>query len=164
MKALVTYASNTGRTRKVADAIFNELECEKEIREIAQAGDLDEFDVIFVGFPIIAFGPNPVAKEFLENNASGRQIAMFVTHGAPEDSPDVAGWLNKCRAPAAGAAVLGVFDCQGEVDDNVIQMLLKSDNPMMRQFGEMGPSTKGQPDASRLKKARDFARQVMAKL
>jgi hypothetical protein len=89
---------------------------------------------------------------------------MFVTHGAPEDSPDVPGWLNKCRAPAAGAAVLGVFDCQGEVDDNVIQMLLKSDNPMMRQFGEMGPSTKGQPDASRLKKARDFARQVMAKL
>jgi len=164
MKALVTYASNTGQTKKVADAIYDELEGDKEIVEIANAGDLDSYDVIFVGFPIIAFGANPVAKEFLENNAAGRQIAIFITHGAHEDGPELPGWLNNCKTAAAGAVVLGVFNCQGEVDDNVIELLLKSDDPMMRQFGEQGPSTKGQPDAARLDKARDFARSIMAKL
>jgi hypothetical protein len=105
-----------------------------------------------------------VAKEFLENNAAGRQIALFITHGVMEDSPELPEWLGNCKAPAAGAVLLGVFNCQGEVDENVIELLLKSDNEMLRQFGEQGPSSKGQPDASRLDKAREFARQTMAKL
>ena len=34
----------------------------------------------------------------------------------------------------------------------------------MREFGEAAPLTKGQPDESRLEKAREFARKVVDKL
>ena len=108
----------------------------------------------------IAFGPNPDAKAFLERNAAGKKIAMFITHKALEDSLDIAGWIAKCREAAAGTNIVGIFDCQGEVSDEVINFLLKSDEPRMKAFGEQGPSTKGQPDESRLERARAFAKDV----
>jgi flavodoxin len=161
MKTLVTYVSTTGNTKKVADAIYEVLPDEKEIEEMDQIADLAGYDLAFVGFPIIAFGPNPAAREFLEQKTAGAKIAMFITHAAPEDSPDVGEWLANCRGAAAGAEVVGFFDCQGELDAKVAEMLLKSDNPMMRGFGEQAPSTVGQPDESRLQRAREFARKVL---
>jgi hypothetical protein len=43
-------------------------------------------------------------------------------------------------------------------------MLLQADDPQMQEFGKMGPSTKGQPDESRIQKAKDFAKEIQAKL
>lgn len=162
MKTLVTYVSQTGNTRKVAEAIYGELEG-AELKELSEVQTLAGYDLLFLGFPINAFGPNPTAKEFLEGNAAGARLALFVTHGAPEDEEGVAGWLDSCREAASGAEMLGIFHCQGEVAQVVIDFLLKSDNPEMRAFGEKGPSTKGQPDESRLEKARAFAREIIAK-
>lgn len=161
MKTLVTYVSTTGNTKKVADAIFEVLPDEKEFEELAEIDDLAGYDLVFVGFPIIAFGPNPAARTFLEEKAAGKKIALFITHAAPEDSDDVKGWLQTAREAAAGADVVAVFDCQGQLDPAVAEMLLKSDDPVMRGFGEGGPSTMGQPDESRLQKARAFAKKVL---
>jgi flavodoxin len=164
MKTLVAYLSQTGNTKKVAQAIFDEIPGDKDIEEIAELEDLEGYEFAFVGFPINAFGPNPTAKEFLERNASGKKLAIFITHGAPEDNEDIVTWLDKCREAAAGADIRGTFNCQGEVAQPIIEFLLKSDDPKMRAFGEAGPSTKGQPDASKLERARAFARETLAKL
>ncbi len=40
MKVLVTYLSRTGNTRKVAQAIFEEIKDEKEIKPIADVDSL----------------------------------------------------------------------------------------------------------------------------
>ena len=165
MRTLVTYVSNTGNTRKVADAIFEELPQEKEIKEVSGVTEgLEGYDLIFVGFPINAFGPNPRAREFLEKHTAGSRIAIFITHGAPDEHDDVQTWMEKARHAASGAEVVGVFNCQGEVDPAVVDFLLKSDDPKLREFGEAAPLTKGQPDESRLQKARAFARKVVDNL
>jgi len=161
MKTLVTYVSNTGNTKKVADAIFEVLPAEKESKEIGEVADLEGYDLTFIGFPIIAFGPNPAAREFIEKNAGGKKVALFITHAAPEDHEDVQGWLSACRELVAEDDLVGMFDCQGQLDPNVAEMLVKSDREDLRSFGEQGPSTLGQPDESRLQRAREFARKVL---
>ena len=51
-KILVTYISWTGNTKKVADAIFEVLGGDKTIKTMDEAQILDEYDLIFIGFPV----------------------------------------------------------------------------------------------------------------
>lgn len=164
MKTLVAYVSQTGNTKKVAEAVYESIPDDKEMRELAEVDSLDGYDLTFIGFPINAFSPNPSAKEFLEKNSSGEQIAIFMTHGALEDSEDVGLWLDKAREAAAGAEIVSTFNCQGEVAQPIIDFLLKSDEPRMQEFGKLGPTTKGQPDDSRLERARTWAQDVISRL
>lgn len=161
MKVLVAYVSQTGNTKKVAEAIYQEIQGEKEIKELGEISDLEGYDLAFIGYPIMSFGPAKPAKDFLEKNSSGKKIALFMTHAVPEGAPPIQDYIAKSKEAAVGADVVGTFDCQGELAAAVIEMLLKSDNPEFRAFGEMGPSTKGQPDAEKIEKARAFARDVI---
>ncbi len=163
MRTLVAYVSQTGNTKKVADAIYSELTGEKTLCELSELDDLEGYELCFIGFPIIAFGPNPDAKAFLEAHCSDKRIALFITHAAPEDQDDVPEWLNKCRAAVEGAELVGMFDCQGELSETIAGFLLKSDNPMLRSFGERRGATLGQLDESRLERARAFAREITEK-
>jgi flavodoxin len=163
MKTLVTYMSQSGRTKKVAEAIYGELSGEKEIKPISEVKNLEGYDLAFIGFPVMQFDIPPKVRSFLTENTKGKNIAIFMTHAVPEGFEAIQSWTGSARQTASGANVLGTFECQGELAQPVIDMLLKSDNPQMKAFGEMGPSTRGQPDESRLKKAREFARGIQAK-
>ena len=164
MRVLVTYMSQTGNTRKVAEAIHGEISGDKTIKKLEDVESLDEYDFSFIGFPIHAFGPAKPAKKFLEAHSAGKRIALFITHAAPEQSEEVKGWLKTCSGAASKADIVNVFDCQGELAQPVIDMLLASDDPNMRAFGKLGPVTKGQPDRTRLERAKAFARETMEKL
>jgi hypothetical protein len=87
-----------------------------------------------------------------------------MTHAVPEGTESIHSWTGSCKEAASGANFLGSFDCQGELAQPVIDMLLQADDPQMKAFGEMGPSTKGQPDQSRVQKAKEFAKEIQAKL
>jgi len=163
MKVLVAYLSQTGNTRKVAEAIYDAIEAKKEIKLLGEVESLEGYDLAFIGFPIHASNPASDAKAFLDEKAKGRRVAVFVTHAAPEDHENVARYLENCRAVLADTDLVGMFDCQGEMADAIMEILSKSDNPRHRQFAEYAPQTKGQPDESRLEKARAFAREVMEK-
>ena len=65
MKTLVAYLSQTGNTRKVAEAIFDEVQGEKAIANLNELDGLDGYDFYFVGFPIQAYGPAHAARVFL---------------------------------------------------------------------------------------------------
>ena len=52
MKVLVAYMSKTGNTRKVAEAIYDEITDDKEIKTIDQVDTIVPYDVAFLGFPI----------------------------------------------------------------------------------------------------------------
>ena len=65
MKTLVAYVTQSGNTRKVAEAIYGEIPGEKELKELSEVESLEGYDLAFVGFPIIAFGPEKSAREFL---------------------------------------------------------------------------------------------------
>ena len=163
MKILVAYMSQTGNTKKVAQAIYDEITGDKDMKDLTDLDNLEGYDFSFVGFPIHAFGPADPAKKFLKAHASGKRIALFITHAALEGSEEVTGWLNQCAEAASGAEIVGRFNCQGELAPSIMDMLLQSDDPKMRGFGELGPTTKGQPDESRLEWARAFARETMEK-
>ncbi|WP_342304593.1 flavodoxin family protein [Methanolobus sp. ZRKC5] len=164
MKTLVTYFSQTGNTKKIAEAIYGELEGEKEIKPIGEVANLEGYDLAFVGFPIMQFDIPAKVKTFLSEKTSGKNLGIFMTHAVPEGFEAIHSWTGSCAQVAEGANILGTFECQGELAQPVIDMLLKADDPQMKAFGEMGPSTKGQPDESRVQKAKEFAKEVQVKV
>jgi len=163
MKVLIAYHSVSGNTRKVAEAIHKEIRADKELKPLSDVKDLKGYDLSFIGFPIQASGPANEAKAFLENKVTGKDIALFITHSAPEDEPQVQQWLAACKIAASGANLVGVFDCQGELAQNVAEMMLASKNQQLIEWAGHRPDTLGQPDGGRLKKARRFAKDIMAK-
>ena len=78
MEVLVPYLSHTGNPKKVAEAMFQAIEAEQEIKPLDDTENLEGYDLAFVGFPI-QMGPAQPAKEFLEAQAAGQRIALFVT-------------------------------------------------------------------------------------
>jgi hypothetical protein len=103
-------------------------------------------------------------SNFVKANVAGKNIAFFMTHAVPEGSEAIQSWTGSCKDIAEAGNYLGSFECQGELAQHVIDMLLKADDPQMKAFGEMGPSTKGQPDESRVQKAKEFAKEIQGKL
>ncbi|WP_407355711.1 flavodoxin family protein [Methanolobus sp. WCC5] len=164
MRTLVTYMTQTGNTKRIAEAIYGEIEGEKDIKPIGEVKNLEGYDLAFIGFPVLQFDIPPNVKKFITENTAGKNIAIFMTHAVPEGFEAIHSWTGSAEQAAAGANVLGSFDCQGELAQPVIDMLLKADDPQMKAFGEMGPSTKGQPDESRVQKAKEFAKEIQAKL
>jgi flavodoxin len=161
VKVLVTYVSRTGNTKKVAEAIFKEIKGTKEMKDLEQVGSLESYDLAFVGFPIEAYGPAKPAAAFLEKHAAGRKIALFITHAAPEDDERIKEWIETCKAAAASAKLAGVFDCQGELSEQIADFMLKSGDEQLAAWAKERPSTMGQPDAARLKRAGAWAKETL---
>ena len=161
MNVLVTYFTQTGNTKKVAEAIHEEITEAKEIKELAAVESLEGRDLSFIGFPIMAFGPAKPAKEFLAAHAAGKRVALFITHASPEDSEPLEEWLAACREAAADTDLVGVFNCQGELAESIADLLANNEDPQIRAFAEGRSQTVGQPDEARLEKARAFAREIM---
>ena len=90
-------------------------------------------------------------------------MALFITHASPEDSEVLPEWLDKCKEAAAGTELVGTFNCQGELSAQIADLLSASDDPELRSFAEARSETLGQPDETRLEKARAFAREMVEK-
>ncbi|MBN1191773.1 MAG: hypothetical protein JXA46_18625 [Dehalococcoidales bacterium] len=161
MKVLVAYMSQTGNTKRVAQVIYDEIPEQKEIKEIKDVSTIEGYDLTFIGFPIIQFGPPTDIAGFLTEKAQGKNVALFITHSAPEESIELQEWLGKCKQAAAGSNLKGVFNCQGELGQQVADYMMKSGNEMLINWAKMRPSTLGQPDASRLKRARAWAKDMV---
>lgn len=163
MKVVVAYMSRTGNTKKVAESIYEEIGGEKEILRAEEIDDLEGYDFVFFGFPIEGYGPSKEAREFLEKHCEGKRVALFVTHAAPEGFELLQKWLAACREAAAGSEVMGMFNCQGDLSENMRQLMLKHDDPTVRHYAEVS-EPRGNPDAARLKRARVFAREIMQEM
>jgi flavodoxin len=162
MRVLVAYMSKTGNTKKVAEAIFGEIREEKEIKRIDEVDSLEGYDLAFLGFPVHALGPDKKAKAFLERHTKGNKVVLFITHASPEDHEELPSFLAKFRDAAAGADLLGMFDCQGQLAAGVRFVMRIHPNAKFRAWAKEDNS-RGQPDAARLERARVFAREIMAK-
>jgi len=164
MKALVAYMSKTGNTKKVAEAIFEALDCEKEIMPVEQVADISGYDLSFLGFPVQRFGPDPKTVRLLQQHCQpGRDVALFITHAAPEDEAQLPEWLAGFRTAAARANIVGIFDCQGQLSKGTKRIMSILPMRGLRQMAKRDNS-QGQPDATRLARARAFARETVAKM
>jgi len=64
MKVLVAYVSRTGNTKKVAEAIFQGMQEEKEIKELQNVGNLEGYDLTFIGQRWITAKANPMLLDW----------------------------------------------------------------------------------------------------
>ncbi|WP_292484284.1 flavodoxin family protein [Methanohalobium sp.] len=122
----VTYMSQTGNTKKIADAIYDEIEDNKTMKDMdtimeraTQLNDvrnLENYDLIFIGFPIQQFGIPDKVREFFDKKLQPREqvlkmgkkqkstrkdVALFITHGAPDDFEQLPKWLSRAEDEAA---------------------------------------------------------------
>jgi len=161
MKVLVAYMTSTGNTKKVAEAIYGAIDCEKEIKPIKEVQDIGGYDLSFLGFPTHAMGPDKKTKEILAKHCtSGRNVALFVTHASPEGGGELPKWMDKFKQAAAAANLVGFFDCQGQLGKGVKFIMRLSPNKDFRRWAKLDNS-QGQPDQTRLEKARVFAEDTM---
>lgn len=170
MNILITCFSQSGNTRRVAQAILEVLATEATLIPMEQVGSLDSYDLVFIGFPVHQFGvPAPVRK-FLLDHAAGKRLALFVTHAVDGESSDpfqralLVKELKKCTAACSQAILLGLFHCRGALSDEVVKELTASGNQMLQAFAAMQPSTAGHPDPNELDQAREFAREIIRKV
>jgi len=153
--------SLTGNTQKVALAIYEALPEEKEIHKFDDLHGFEGYDLIFLGFPIHDFGPPDRVKNFLKKAAKGKRLAMFVTHGAPENMPDVHEWLENCRCAAHQFDIVSLFNCQGEMAEEVIDFIKQSDQPKLIAFARFAHLAKGLPNDKSLTRAQNWALEIM---
>jgi flavodoxin len=168
MKIMVTYWSQTGNTKKVAEAIFGALPGDKSLKRFDEVDTLDGVELTFIGFPVMQFGPPPAAKEFLAKHAEGKRVALFVTHAMlshgndPHQQAMLAKELEKCRASCSKSELAGLFHCQGELSRHTTDQLLATGIPQLIEFAGMRPATMGHPDEEELKQAWIFATEIMS--
>ena len=162
MKTLVAYLSQTGNTKKVAEAIYAAVEGDKEIKPVKEVRDLEGYDLAFLGFPVLNQGLAPQARRFLESATPGKRVALFITHAAPQDAPELPATLDKFRNACAGADVVGLFDCRGQLGKMVKAMMRVMPDPKLRHWAKIDDS-QGYPDAASLGRAAAWAQETMAR-
>lgn len=158
-KTLVTYISWTGNTKKVAESIFEALEDNKTIKTMDEAQNLDEYEVIFIGFPVHSHSVPYKTEEFIKRLPPGKKIALFSTHGSLTGSRLSREAIEHASILASRSKVLGTFACRGKVSIQALEMLSKS--PEHKAWVEMAASAQTHPDNDDLEDARSFAKWIM---
>ena len=164
MKVLVTHYTKSGNTEKLAEAIYDGVEqiTSKEIIPLEQVQSVDEYDLIFCGFPVHSSSiPVPVEK-FVKNVPDGKHIAFFATHGSLRGGPLAITAFHYAISIAPKLSVVGTFGCRGAVDPQIIDSLLE--NPEHRWWAIEARSAAGHPDAGDLEDAKGFAESMLTKI
>jgi len=165
MKVLVTYFTQTGNTEKVARAVFNAIDVEKEILPLDEVKTVQGYDIVFVGFPVISHSlpltVPPKVQPFIKNLPAEQKVAFFSTHGSLRVGQLPIQAVEDALGLAAGKKVLGHFLCRGRVNPRIIDAIMKQ--PQNRAWAEEARTADGHPDAADLKDAGAFAEAMIAK-
>lgn len=143
MKTVVVYTSKTGFTKKYAEWIAEELEC--DVRELKglTAGRLSEYDCIIYGGGLMAGKVGGFDKVKLLANLDSfggddvkdggeRHFILFATGSTPQDMP---GTVEKIEADNVcdGEAVEKIFYFEGGLDYENMGFMGRSMIKMMRK-------------------------------
>lgn len=162
MKVLIAYQSDTGNTRKLAQAIEAGLpHAETTLGHVDDVLNDDTFDLVFLGFPVRAHSVPRKSSAWLQKQPEGTRIALFATHGSLRGGELAVTAFYHAFGQAQGKRILGTFGCQGAVRDSVIEMARS--NPLHRSWAEEAQGAIGHPDTADLDDAKAFARQMLAK-
>ncbi|MFH1169697.1 MAG: EFR1 family ferrodoxin [Chloroflexota bacterium] len=150
MRNIIVYFSQTGNTKKVAEAMqdaISEASGQCDITRLQDAGinDLAAYDLIGLGCPTFAREEPVNVRKFIRSMGplKGKHCFVFSTHGGhPGDTlPSMAAKLRR-----QGLRVIGGFNCDASAH--------------MPHF-TLPWFTDGHPDAIDLKQAADFAREMV---
>lgn len=162
MKVLVTYYSQTGNTEKLARSIYEAIHVEKELRPIQEVTNVENYDLIFVGFPVQAHSVPAKAIPFFKNLPAGQKIALFCTHGSLRGGQLPRQAIEHAIGLASRAKVLGTFGVRGKVDAKLIDALIKLAEH--RSWAEEAQGASAHPTESDLADGKTFAQEILAKI
>ncbi|MEE4357078.1 MAG: flavodoxin family protein [Desulfococcaceae bacterium] len=146
MKSLVVYSSVTGNTRKLAEAAWDTLNGPKEIFPILEAPEPEGYDLIAVGFWLIAGKPDPKSAEYLAKIPAGQSLFLFATHGAACGSEHAENAMNHAKEIASKTKIVGTFSCQGEVSPTILKKA--GSKPVPPVWLKDAPAAEGHPDSA----------------
>jgi flavodoxin I len=156
MNILVAYYSQTGNTRKVAEAIFAGIRHnQKFLLPINQVDDPTKYDLIFCGFPVQHHSIPAEMTYFLQSIPQGKKIALFATHGSLRGGEKAISAFYTAISLTSGRTILGTFGCRGQVKFELLDELMEK--PQERAWAIEAQSANGHPDAVDLEDARSFA-------
>ena len=162
MKVLVAYHSESGNTKKLAQAIYEGVtQAEKEILPMEETENLETYDLIFCGFPVQSHSVPAPAEKFLKGIPEGNKIALFATHGSLRGGQLAVTAFYHALSLAPKGRVLGTFGCRGKVKSSLIDALMK--RPEDRAWAMEAQSAVGHPDEADLEDGREFARLMVGK-
>ncbi|GBE04539.1 MAG TPA: hypothetical protein ENG95_04760 [Nitrospirae bacterium] len=160
MKTLITYFSLTGNTEKVARSISDAVKTEKDIIPIQDVKNIEKYDLIFCGFPVVSHSLPPVAARFIKGLPPGKKLAIFSTHGSLRGGQLAVTAMEQAVSLALNSKVLGTFSCRGKVQQKVIDdMVSQAEN---RAWAQEAMGADPHPDKADLEDAREFAKKIMA--
>ena len=157
-KILVTYYSETGNTRKIAEAIHSALPEDAAIKPIAEVADIVGYDLVFVGFPVHSHAVPFRVGRFLRSLPRGKKIALFSTHGSLEGDALSREAIESAVAAAAQARIISTFTCRGKVSPEALEKL--GGAPEHEAWTSLAVSASNHPNENDLAAARAFARWV----
>jgi flavodoxin len=162
MKILVAYYSETGNTKKIAEAIFDAIDVEKECKSIQDVANTEGYDLIFYGFPVQMHSVPAKAAAFIAQIPAGQKIAFFSTHGSLRGGQLPQQALEHALGLAAKLKVIGHFNCRGKVSQKIIDALEK--DPVSKAWVEEARGALCHPDEHDLEDAGKFAREMRSKV
>jgi len=152
MKSLVVYSSQTGNTRKLAERVKACLPGEKVMTSIEAAPEAAGYDLVAVGFWLQGGKPDPKAAAFLQS-VNHMPLFLFATHGAAADSAHAQNAMAQAQELAPDAHIVGLFNCPGEVNPNVLEKI-SAKTPPPPWIADTGDAV-GHPDAEDLARLED---------
>ena len=162
MKTLVTYYSESGNTEKLAEAIYEGLEAtENEIAQINEEKNFEDYDVIFVGFPVHGSSVPSKTEKCIKRIPEGKMLALFGTHGSLRGGPLSISAFYYAITLARKANIIGTFSCRGEVKASLLEGLM---NKAEYKFWALeAQSAAGHPDEADFEDAKQFAKHMLVK-
>ena len=128
MKSLVVYSSQTGNTRKLAEAVFGALSGDKALYPVDEAPDPSGYGFIAVGFWLMGGKPDPKSTEYL-GRVGKQPLFLFATHGAGAGSDHAIHGMALAKSLASDADIRGTYSCQGEVNPKILEKASKKPEP-----------------------------------
>jgi flavodoxin len=128
MKSLVVYSSQSGNTRKLAEAVFDALPGEKARYPVDEAPDPSDYGFIAVGFWLMGGKPDPKSSEYL-GKIGEKPLFLFATHGAGAGSDHAIHGMALAKSLAPESDIRGTFSCQGQVNPKVLEKASKKPEP-----------------------------------
>lgn len=128
MKSLLVYSSKTGNTKKLAEAILENLPGEKVLSSIDEAPAPDGYDLVNVAFWFQAGKPDPKSQEYLAK-ITNQKVILAATHGAAKNSPYAQNGMKFALDIIPDAQVLATFSCQGEVNPEFLEKAAAKTEP-----------------------------------
>ncbi|MBN2123128.1 MAG: flavodoxin domain-containing protein [Deltaproteobacteria bacterium] len=162
MKVLVMYYSETGNTEKLARAVYEGVgREEKDLLPIMEVKNIEDYDIVFCGFPVHASTVPAKVEPVLKSIPEGKSVAIFATHGSLRGGQLAVTAFDYAMTLAKKAKVIGTFGCRGKVKQGLIDALMKK--PEHKAWAEEAQSAATNPDDADLEDARAFARKMVSK-